>query len=127
FLFGALTLHPHRSLTPYSKSFHHPVVDTTNKLAMLNVMFPNHRHVLVGPEHLPNPITYALESLSAEHIDRVGKRHPLRQFAINSDEFTLLGNFTNALWMDTEGQPGLLQFAQTPFMDLAVGESLLIK
>lgn len=127
FLFGALTLHPHRSLTPYSTSFHHPFIDTTDKLAMLKVMFPVNRHVLVGPDHLPNPITYTLENLSAEHIDRVGKHHTLRQFAINSDEFTLLGNFTNALWFDTDGQPGLLQFAQTPFMDLAIGESLLIK
>jgi hypothetical protein len=127
FLFGALTLHPHRSLTPYSKSFHHPFVDTTDKLAMLKVMFPVDRHVLVGPDHLPNPITYTLENISAEHIDRAGKRSSLRQFAINSDEFTLLGNFTNPLWMDTDGQPGLLQFAQTLFMDLAVGESLIIK
>lgn len=127
FLFGALTLHPHRSLTPYSKSFHHPFVDTTDKLAMLKVMFPTHRHVLVGPDHLPNPITYTLENISAEHIDSTGKHHGLRQFAINNDEFTLLGNFTNALWVDTENQPGLLQFAQTPFMDLDIGESLLIK
>jgi len=127
FLFGALTLHPHRSLTPYSNSFHHPFVDTTDKLAMLKVMFPTDRHVLVGPDHLPNPITYTLENISAEHIDRAGKHYALRQFAINSDEFTLLGNFTNALWMDTDKQPGLLQFAQTPFMDLAVGESLIIK
>jgi hypothetical protein len=127
FLFGALVLHPHRSLTPYANSFHHPFVDTTDKLAMLKVMFPTNRHVLVGPDHLPNPITYTLENISAEHIDRAGKHTPLRQFAINSDEFTLLGNFTNALWVDTEGQPGLLQFAQTPFMDIAVGESLLIR
>jgi len=127
FLFGALVLHPHRSLTPYSNSFHHPFVDTTDKLAMLKVMFPVDRHVLVGPDHLPNPITYTLENISAEHMDRAGQHTPLRQFAINSDEFTLLGNFTKALWIDTDGQPGLLQFAQTPFMDIAVGESLLIK
>lgn len=136
FLFGSLILHPHRSLAPhaastthpeYSKGFHHPVVNTTDKLAMLKVMYPLDQHTLVGPDHAEHPISYRIQRISTEHINRAGRGTPLRQFAINSDEFTLIGNFTNALWFDTDSKPGLVQFSQTPFMDLAVGETLRIK
>lgn len=136
FLFGTLILHPHRSLAPhaasttnpgFSKGFHHPLVDTTNKLAMLKVMYPLDQHTLVGPDHLEQPVSYRVQRVATEHITRDGRATALRQFAINSDEFTLSGNFTNPLWIDTEKQPGLGQFAQTPFMDLEVGEKLRIK
>jgi hypothetical protein len=136
FLFGALTLHPLRSLSPFSFSshqeqfsqgFHYPHVQTDNPLAMLKVMFPTDIHILVGPEHLSSPISYGIQSVSAEHIDINGVHHRLREFSITDAEFSLMGNFVRPLWFDTDQQPGLLQFMQTPFMDLDTGESLVIK
>lgn len=135
-LFGSLILHPHRSLTPFvlsttnpgfSKGFKHPFADTDNHMAMLKVMFPADLHVLVGADSIQPEISYGVQALSAEFINSKGASTALRQFAINDQEFTLLGNFTNPLWLDTAKQPGLLQFAQTLVMDLKVGESLLLK
>jgi len=134
YLFGALILHPHRSLTPFvlsttdpafSKGFVHPFANTHDKSGMMKVMFPADLHVLVGAEHIKPEISYGIESQSIELITKTGEHKPLRQFAINDQEFTLIGNFTNTLWFDTNGQPGLLQFMQTPLMDIGVGESLV--
>jgi len=136
YLFGSLILHPHRSLTPfvlstthpeYSKGFQHPFVDTRSHLAMLKVMFPADVHILVGAEHIKPEISYGVQSESITLIKKNGEVKPLRQFAINDQEFTLIGNFTNPLWFDTGGPPGLLQFMQMPLMDLDVGESLVTK
>jgi len=135
-LFGALTLHPHRSLTPfvldteqfkYSKGFHHPFANTHDKLSMLKVMFPANLHVLVGAAHVEPEISYGIHINSAELIDEENRHYPLKHFAINDDNFTLLGNFTNPLWFNTTGQPGLPQFIQTLVMDLDVNETLLLK
>jgi hypothetical protein len=135
-LFGALILHPHRSLTPfvisthspqYSKGFHHPYADHNDKLGMMKLMTPADLHVLVGSPTITPEISYGVLSESIELVTKSGTHKPLRQFAINDDEFTLIGNFTNALWFDTDGQPGLLQFLQTRMMDLDIGDTLVAK
>lgn len=135
-LFGALVLHPHRSLTPfvlstatpqYSKGFQHPYADTHDKMAMMHVMLPADLHVLVGSELMSPEISYGVQSLSVELVTQAGQHIPLRQFAINDEEFTLIGNFTAPLWFDTDDPPGLMQFTQSRIMDLRIGDSLVTK
>jgi hypothetical protein len=135
-LFGALILHPHRSLTPfvidtrapqYSKGFHHPYADHNDKLGMMKLMTPADLHVLVGSPTITPEISYGVLSESIELVTKSGTHKPLRQFAINDDEFTLIGNFTQPLWFDTDGPPGLLQFLQTRVMDIDMGDTLIAR
>ena len=135
-LFGAIILHPSRSLTPFvlatdntqfSKGFKHPFVNTNDKVGMLKVMFPADLHILIGADHIKPEISYGVLAKTAELVRNNGDRQMLKQFAINNQNFTLLGNFTNPLWFNTDGKPGLLQFAQTPLMDIDVGESLFFE
>ncbi len=136
FLFGSVILHPDRALAPFviatknsafSKGFDHPYVDTNDKIGMLSVMYPADLHVLVGPDHIKPEISYGVLSESVELQKNNGKLVKLKQFAINNQNFTLIGNFSSPLWFDTEGKPGMLQFVQTLWMDLEVGDSLLLK
>lgn len=134
FLFGMLGLHPNRTLTPFSLSlahpghnqgFVHPPLDTGKIRSVIAAMRPSEWQILVGS---PNtvPVSYGWGIAGAEHIDAHGKRVPLPLFAFNSQDVTMFGVFSAPLFYARQ-TPGLLEFAQTPWLDLGVGETLHIE
>jgi hypothetical protein len=134
FLFGLLGLHPNRTLSPFSLSlptprynagFAHPALDTNNIRSVINAMMPSEWQILVGS---PNtlPISYGWRVVNAERIDVGGKKIPLPLFAFNSQDITMFGVFSGPLIFGRD-KPGLLEFTQTLWMDLAVGETLHIE
>ncbi len=135
-LFGSLILHPRRALAPfvintgnvcYSKGFSHPYVDTEDRRQMLKVIGPADLHVLVGQSQLKGQISYGVQSIGAEIIRANGKRSLLKQFSINNENFTLLGNFIEPLFFSWGDKPGMMEFIQSRFMDLAVGDTVVVK
>ena len=51
--------------------------------------------------------------------------YPLPFVAINGDTFSLLGAFVRPFWLGGNGSVGLLELAQTIFMDIAPGEAII--
>lgn len=135
-LFGSLVLHTSRSLTPFvvsttapqwSKGFVHPHVDTRDRSAMAELLFPADLSVLIGPARDAPEISYGLHSAPPERVDADGERTVLRQFAIDDADFSMIGSFSDTPWFDNGERPGLLQLAQLPLMDLDEGASLEIR
>lgn len=134
FLFGLLALHPNRTLTPFSLSltrpaynqgFVHPPLDTDSIRSVIAAMRPSEWQMLVGSPNTA-PVSYGWGIVGAEHIDANGKHSQLPLFAFNGQDVTMFGVFSAPLFYARE-QPGLLEFAQTPWLDLAVGETLHIE
>lgn len=134
FLFGQLALHPNRTLTPFSLSlthptynegFVHPPLDTNKISSVIAAMRPSEWQMLVGSPNTA-PVSYGWGMVGAEHIDAQGKHSALPLFAFNGQDVTMFGVFSAPLFYARE-QPGLLEFAQTPWLDLAVGETLHIE
>jgi hypothetical protein len=134
FLFGLLGLHPNRTLSPFSLSlpmpqyntgFAHPPLDTNNIRSVINAMAPSEWQILVGSPNT-SPISYGWGIVNAERIDTDGKKIPLPLFAFNSQDITMVGAFSSPLLFGSD-KPGLLEFMQTLWMDLAVGETLHIE
>lgn len=138
FLFGLLGLHPNRSLTPFSLShadpahntgFVHPSIDTNSIRSVIAAMQPNEWQVLVGSPNTA-PISYAWGVTAAEHIDAQGHTSRLPLFAFNSADVTMFGVFSAPLLYTRASLskgPGLIEFAQTPWLDLAPRETLHIE
>ena len=133
FLFGDVSLHGRRQLTPFSVSttdlersvgFAHPPVDVDDTLTMVRAIVPADLHVLVGGEALEPGVAYGLQFLSAEIRDARGRRRPLPRLAINGEHFTLMGIFTRPFWIGGGDSPGLLELAQTLFMDIKRGQTV---
>ncbi|HSB98166.1 MAG TPA: CehA/McbA family metallohydrolase, partial [Spongiibacteraceae bacterium] len=134
FLFGLLNLHPNRTLSPFSLSltdskyntgFAHPPLDTGNIRSVISAMQPSEWQILVGSPNTA-PISYGWNISKAEFIDAKGKKQPLPLFAFNSQDITMFGAFSNPLLFASD-KPGLLEFTQTLWMDLALGEALHIE
>jgi hypothetical protein len=134
FLFGLLGLHPNRTLTPFSLSlskpeynlgFVHPPLDTDSIRSVISAMQPSEWQMLVGSPNTA-PVSYGWGIVGAEHIDANGNRSPLPLFAFNSQDVTMFGVFSAPLSYARE-KPGLLEFAQTPWLDLGVSETLHIQ
>ncbi len=135
-LFGSLILHPRRALTPfvlsthaprYSKGFHHTDFDTENKMELLGAILPSDLHILVGPNHLEPQISYGVLSVDARILRANGKMRPLKQFAIGDENFSLLGAFAEPLLLSLGKKPGRVEFLQSLFMDLDIGDSLIFE
>lgn len=133
FLFGLLNLHPNRTLSPfslslrhaaYNRGFAHPPLDIDSTRSVIAAMQPSEWQILVGSPNTA-PVSYGWGIVGAGHIDATGKRTPLPLFAFNSQDVTMFGVFSAPLFHARE-KPGLLEFAQTPWLDLAVGETLHI-
>ena len=133
FVFGDTVLHGSRQLAPFSLStrdpgvsrgFHHPRIDVDQPIEMIRAIGPADLQVLVGDASADPGIAYGLWLRRAELIEEDGTRTPLPFVAINGKDFTLLGIFTRPFWLGDSEAPGLLELAQTLFMDLESGEKL---
>jgi hypothetical protein len=137
FLFGLLGLHPNRTLTPFSLSLEHPLsnqgfvhppLDTNKIRSVIAAMRPSEWQILVGSPNTA-PVSYGWGIVGAEHVNAQGVRTPLPLFAFNSQDVTMFGVFSAPLFYTRASLPkgpGLLEFAQTPWLDLGVGETLHI-
>lgn len=135
-MLGQLWLHPHRVLTPYSLATGQPALsagyeysafDRDDSADAIGAMLPADLTILVGGDKAGPGISYGIQSVSAERIDRDGKVEPLLQFTLVENDYTNQAWLTEGLWLGGGGKPGRLEMFQSLFMDLAQDESVVIR
>jgi hypothetical protein len=128
------SIHGDASLSPFTLStkrpgasvgFRHPPVDPNDRRKMIRAIVPGNVQVWVGADRLEPGIAYGLRLIAAELIRADGERGELAHFSINGVNFSLLGILSRPRWLGRADRVGWLGLAQTLFMDLAVGETLV--
>ncbi len=138
FVLGDVALHGHRQLTPFTLSdpskgqsgsgsvgFLHPAVDVDDTLAMVGAMLRADTQILIGASALEPEISYGWRIVEARVARANGDSEPLSHVALNGEHFSILGVYADTLWVGGQGKPGLLELAQTLWMDLEPGDELV--
>jgi hypothetical protein len=133
-MLGDVSLHADGSLSPFTLStehpelavgFAHPQVDRDDLLEMFRAIVPADLQVWVGADTLEPGIAYGLRLTAAKLIGTNGESRELTRFSINGVDFSLLGILSRPCWTGRVHGVGWLDLAQAPFMDVAVGETLV--
>lgn len=132
FSIGQILLHPSnqtpifsllRSDLDRSVGFVYPEVDRRSITSLLSALIAADLHVLVGGDAMP-PISYGMERVGSR-IQTGEEIEALSSFSVTGKHFSFVNAMTSPLWFgEDDTPPGLLQFAQIPFMDLE-GETRL--
>lgn len=129
---GSMVLHPNLSLQPFALStqnaehnvgFDQVSWDRNSLFDIAKATMPVDTQVLVGDQHLAN-VSYGVHLRAATLTDREGTVHQLPRFALNDPSYTVQGVFTRPLWLGSKNRLGLLELAQSLFMDVKKGETL---
>lgn len=133
FAASLITLHPTGQTRPFSlfraapeksAGFAYPASDPNSTLSLLRAIIPVDLHVFVGPEGAPG-IAYGLEQVRAERVDESGDApRMIPTMATTGADSSLTGFFSEPFWIGEGDPPGLLELAQTVFMDLDLGDRL---
>ncbi|MCP4907752.1 MAG: CehA/McbA family metallohydrolase [bacterium] len=100
-----------------SIGFVYPATDRHSLSSLLDGLIASDLTILVGGDAMP-PISYGLERLTSQ-VRTGGKLEALASFSVSGKHFTFINSMTSPLWFGEEDEaPGLLQFAQIPFMDI---------
>ena len=134
FAFGDASIHYEGTLRPYvlardeaSQGFTHQDTGDATVTDLVSAIVPLETVVLIGSHAAAQPISYALRVTGArlEHPD--GTSHPVATFGLATGTVTFLGVLARPVWIGGNEHAGLLQLAQTPFMDLKPGEVLIFE
>lgn len=129
-----VSFHGDGSLSPFTLStkhpesavgFAHPQVDPNDLLEMIRAVVPGDFQVWVGADTLEPGIAYGLRLTGAKLIRSNGESRELTHFSINGVNFSLLGILSRPCWTGRVHRVGWLELTQVPFMDVAVGETLV--
>lgn len=133
FAASLLTLHPTGQTRPFtlfradpekSSGFAYPESDPTSTLSLLRAIIPADLHVFVGAEDVPD-LAYGLELVRAQRVEKAsGDIEEVPMMATTGADSTVTGVFAEDFWIGSGNPPGLLELAQTAFMDLALGDRL---
>jgi hypothetical protein len=132
---GAMVLHPGRAITPYTVSttarkyslgFDWLALDRADDQVMLAALQPADLQVLMGAEGLSAPISYGVLLESARRIDAAGEAAELSSFLITGSDYSMFGVLSQAPWLGNL-KPGAWDMLQSRWMDLAIGESLVLR
>jgi hypothetical protein len=133
-MLGDVSLHGNGSLAPFTVStrhpestvgFAHPQADPDEPLEMIRAISPADLHVWVGADALEPGIAYGLRLTAAKRIRAGGESRELLHFSINGVDFSMLGILSRPCWLGGAEGVGPLALIQAPFMDVAVGDTLL--
>jgi hypothetical protein len=134
FAFGDVSIHYSGTLRPYtlardgtSEGFHHQATGDATVRELMGAIVPIETAVLIGSRSADKPISYALR-ISDARFEQIGK--PPRRvptFGLTTETVTFLGVLARPVWVGGNEHAGLLQLAQTLFMDLSIGEALVFE
>jgi hypothetical protein len=131
-----LALHSERALRPFalstaslerSRGFRHAALDPSSFLAAARAVGASDLFVLVGAEGLEPGIAYGHHLVSAARADADGRSSALPRFSLAAEGYSALAAFARPFWVGGGGGIGLLELAQTRFMDLAPGAALVLE
>lgn len=133
FSLSLIALHPSGQMRPFSLfraapersvGFAYPESDPGSTLSLLRALLPVDLHVLVGAEGLPG-LAYGLERRRAQRVYAEGReRRAIPSMATTGVESTVTGVFAEPYLIGEGDPPGMLELAQTMFMDLEIGDRL---
>ena len=124
-----ITLHPSGQVRPFaafrrapekSVGFAFPESDPSSMWSMLQAILPIDLHVFVGADGVDG-VAYGLDLVRAERHRPDGTSDPLPMMAVTGADSSVTGVFTEPFWLGSGVPPGLVELAQTVFMDLEVG------
>lgn len=136
FAYGTTVLHPNGALRAFtanrrdssrSVGFDHPGGDRTSITSMVSAIVAADLIVWAGSGEVGPPISYGFDLIGAERHDADGRRRPVPKLSITGASFTLTGVFPRPFWLGSDEAPGLFELAQSQFMDLGVGDSLVLE
>ncbi len=136
FAYGNVVLHPNGSLRPFkvdrrdprrSVGFAHPGGDPAETTSMLSAIVQADLIVWVGSDRMGPGISYGLDLVRSLRVDPEGNQRPLPELSISGGHYTLTGAFPRPFWIGDDADPGLLELVQTPLMDLATGDTLVLE
>ncbi|MCP5057069.1 MAG: CehA/McbA family metallohydrolase [bacterium] len=136
FAYGTAVLHPSGALrafttnrrTPsHSVGFDHPGGDPASVLSMVSALVPADLIVWVGSGNMGPAISYGLDLIGSVRRDADGRERPAPGLSVTGESFTLIGAFPRPFWIGSDEDPGFLELAQSLFMDLEIGDSLVLE
>jgi len=135
FGFGDIALHSQHALRPFGVDlrgrvpaigFAHPAVDLADPLSIVRATSPTDVRILAGAQAIEPGISYALRWTRAEQRGDGGAATPVAVVSLSAENFTGFAAFAAPFWLGAEAL-GPLQIAQTLWMDLDVGETLVFE
>ena len=135
-MMGILAMHVHRAITPfvystyapeYSRGFNHIDFDSDDMISAVDAMVPADLVIFEGMPDFTPKVSYGLQLAEGVRIDADGSEVKLPQFAQSYDDYSIQGVFTDSPWLGGEGKLGLLEFAQSQLMDIAMGDKVIIR
>lgn len=137
-LSAMLVLHPSASLLPFSLNTEQPQyshgfqlldIDRNNVRSLAKGMMPADWTILSGSDDADS-ISYGIQFTSATLHRKDGSQTPLPRFQINSPDYSVQGWTSRPPWIGKgrngdNSKLGLLELAQTEFMDLPVGDRIV--
>jgi len=134
FAFGEASIHYEGTLRPYvlarkgrSDGFDHKSTGDATTRELMGAIVPVETVVLIGAPGAEKPISYALRITGAHFERRDGTQRRVPTFGLSTDTVTFLGVLARPVWIGGNKSAGMLQLAQTLFMDLGVGEALVFE
>jgi len=134
FAFGDASIHYEGTLRPYvlardgtSQGFNHQDTGDATVTELVSAIVPLETVVLIGSHSAAQPISYALRITEARFERADGTRRPVATFGLATGTVTFLGVLARPVWLGGNDHAGLLQLAQTLFMDLERGEALVFE
>ena len=135
FLVADVAIHGNGQLAPFtldtrgdgvSLGFRHPLVDVDDFFSGAEAVGRANLHVLLGTRGLEPEIAYGWR-LREARIERLGGEvEPLAHISMNDEHFSSLAAYTDTLLWGGEGAPGATELVQLLWLDLDVGELLLL-
>ncbi len=135
-MFGSTIMHGNGSLRPFmvssrpgdtSSGFDHPPVDPNDAISLALAMGSSRLFVLVGDPAIQPEISYGFELREAVLERADGSRSELPVASVSGGHFTLTLVLTRPLWLGNPERMGILELAQLPLMDIAVGDVVRIE
>ncbi|MEN8183055.1 MAG: CehA/McbA family metallohydrolase [Myxococcota bacterium] len=127
-LFGERSMRPFAIVSedlPASPGFQYPPFDLSDRFSLLRAIGRADVHVLVGAAALDPPSSYGHRLLSARLERAEGGCAALPGLSMAAEGFAAVASFSRPFWLGGQGDLGLLELAQTLFMDLERGDALV--
>jgi hypothetical protein len=133
FVLAQVVLYGEKSMRPFaldsrdpaaSVGFEHPAFDLDDRLSMGRAIGRADLHVLVGARAVDPPISYAHRLVGARLERGDGSSEALPHLSLAGEGFASIASFVHPFWVGGDDL-GLLELAQTLFMDLDTGDALV--
>ncbi|MEZ4215867.1 MAG: CehA/McbA family metallohydrolase [Myxococcota bacterium] len=140
FALGDVTVHNDGTLRPFtlarrgpSEGFAHAGIGKASIGELIDAVTPIESVTLVGPSAddasgaAIAPISYTLRVTGAKLVAADGSERELPTIGLSTETVTMLATFARPYWVGRRDAVGLIQLAQSLFMDVEAGEAVVFE